>query len=117
MASIKAGKTFWITSKTIGKGDEELGALLMEKFLYALARGEEVPERVVLMNDGVKLACEGSAVIADLQALVDAGVSVEACGTCLDYYQLRDKLAVGVAGAMPNTVAEVVASDDVVVIR
>lgn len=117
MANIKTGKTFWITSQGIGNGDEELASLLMEKFLYALARGEEVPERVVLMNAGVKLACEGSNVIADLQALVDAGVSVEACGTCLDYYQLRDKLAVGVAGAMPNTVAEVVTSSDVVVIR
>lgn len=111
------GKVFWITSKTIGCGDEELGALLMEKFLHCLAGGEEAPERVILMNSGVKLACEGSVVLSDLQALVDRGVSVEACGTCLDYYKLTDKLAVGVAGAMPATAAEVMAATDVVVIR
>lgn len=111
------GKMYWIVNRTIGGGDDDLGALLMEKFLYALAHGEEVPERIVLMNSGVKLSCEGSPVLDDLQALVDRGVSVESCGTCLDYYKLTDKLKVGVAGAMPATVAETLGASDVVVVR
>ncbi len=110
-------KLLWIVNETLGGGDPELGKLLMEKYLYALARAEQVPGHIILMNSGVKLACEGSTVAADLQLLADRGVKIESCGTCLDFYQLREKLVVGEAGTMPATVDATVVSDDVVVLR
>jgi intracellular sulfur oxidation DsrE/DsrF family protein len=47
------------------------------------------------MNSGVKLAVEGSESLDDLRALLDMGVDILVCGTCLDYFDLKDKLAVG----------------------
>ena len=110
-------KLLWIVSDTLGGGDPELGSLLMEKYLYALARAERVPARIIFMNAGVKLACEGSTVIDDLKLLAERGVKIESCGTCLDFYKLRDKLCVGEAGTMPATVDATIGADDVVVLR
>lgn len=110
-------KVYWILSDKLGEGDSELGTLLMKNYIYSLARTEVVPERVILMNAGIKLACEGSASLDDLRLLEEKGALVRTCGTCLDFYGLRDKLAVGEAGNMPDAVAGMAGADDVVVLR
>ncbi|MGD1012586.1 MAG: sulfurtransferase-like selenium metabolism protein YedF [Acidimicrobiales bacterium] len=88
-------ETVFLSSRTIGRGDDELGALLMRAFLYTLTESETVPRRVLLMNSGVMLAAEGSHHLENLRRLVDLGVEILACGTCLEYYKLTDHLAVG----------------------
>ena len=104
-------KRVFITSDTIGRGDDELGAVLMKNFIYSLARNPDKPAAINLMNAGVKLACEGSTSLDDLRLLVESGVAVKACGTCLDYYHLTEKLGVGEVGTMPAAVAALVADD------
>jgi intracellular sulfur oxidation DsrE/DsrF family protein len=47
------------------------------------------------MNNGVKLAISDSPVLEDLQVLADKGVEILICGTCLKYFDLTDKVAVG----------------------
>jgi selenium metabolism protein YedF len=84
-----------ITSDGIGKGDPDLAHLLLRGFLYTLAVSEVPPRRVILMNAGVKLAVEGSESLENLRKLTDRSVEVVSCGTCLDFYQLTDRLAVG----------------------
>jgi len=88
-------QTVFLSSRTIGRGDDELGALLMRGFLYTLTESETVPQRVLLMNSGVTLAAEGSEHLENLRRLVDLGVEILACGTCLEFYKLTDQLAVG----------------------
>lgn len=105
-----------IVSATFGSGDDELGRLLMRNFLYSLARDEQTPVAVMLANGGVRLACEGSGSLDDLALLVEKGCSVRACGTCLDYLGLADKLVVGEVGAMPATVAAMLGDDQIVTI-
>ncbi len=97
-------KTFWIVTDRIGRGDDELGAVLMRNFLYSLARADARPARVLLGNAGVRLACEGSGSLDDLRLLAEAGVPVKSCGTCLDYLGLKDALAVGEVGDMAGLV-------------
>jgi selenium metabolism protein YedF len=87
--------TVFISSDKIGTGADELGELLMRGFLRTIAESEHRPERVVFMNSGVKLALDDSAALASLHALVDSGVEILSCGTCLDYYDARSRLAVG----------------------
>lgn len=94
-AADAAGTTVFISSPTIGSGDDELGALLMRGFTYALAEAESPPARVILMNGGVTLAVEGSESLQNLKRLAERGVDILACGTCLEFYKLKDKLAVG----------------------
>jgi len=87
--------TVFISADGIGSGDEQLAALLMRAFLYTLTESEALPARIILMNGGVKLAVEGSDSLINLRRLAERGVEILACGTCLEFYQLKDALAVG----------------------
>jgi selenium metabolism protein YedF len=89
------GKTLMVTADTFGRGSEELGALLLKSFFYALAESDRLPSAVYLVNSGVKLACDGSPVMDNLGKLVELGVEVHSCGLCLDFFQLKDNLRVG----------------------
>lgn len=109
-------KTFWIVTDRLGSGDEELGRLLMRNFLYALARTEAKPARVMFMNGGVRLACEGSESLDDIRLLIESGVMVKACGTCLDYLGLTDALAVGEIGDMAGAAGVLAGDSDVVTV-
>ena len=82
-------------SNIMGNGSDELGEILMKGFVFALTKQNTLPKTVLLYNSGVKLASEGSDSIADLKVLEEEGVEILACGTCLNYYELSDKLQVG----------------------
>jgi len=84
-----------VPSPVMGHGDDELGAVLMKAFIFALTQQDDLPDCVLFYNGGVKLTCEGSPVLEDLNKLACAGVEVFSCGTCLKHYDLEDKLAVG----------------------
>jgi selenium metabolism protein YedF len=87
--------TVFISSEYLGRGPEELGAILMKGYLFALAESEKPPKRIVLMNSGVRLVVEGSPSLENLRRLKASGVEIVACGTCLDYFKVKEKLAVG----------------------
>lgn len=89
------GGAVLITSSELGRGEPALGALLMKGFIYSLAEAENPPRHVIFMNSGVKLCVEGSESLANLRRLSEAGVEVLACGTCLDFYKLKESLGVG----------------------
>jgi len=84
-----------ITSDVLGKGAEELGALLMKSYLYTLTAVDQYPTAVILLNSGIKLAVDGAQTVEHLRTLQGRGVEILACGTCLDYYSSKEKLAVG----------------------
>ena len=84
-----------IASDTIGSGSDELGGILMRAFMHTFLEVEPRPETIIFMNNGVKLAVSDSPVLEDLQALADEGVEILICGTCLNYFGLTDKVAVG----------------------
>ena len=109
-------KRILITSDTFGKADTELGRILMRSFLVSLAHEEQAPAAVMLVNDGVRLACEGSGALPELRSLADAGVSITACSTCLKHFDLTEKLAVGAEGTMSGLVAAACGPDAIVTI-
>ncbi|MCR8968593.1 sulfurtransferase-like selenium metabolism protein YedF [Facklamia sp. 7083-14-GEN3] len=84
-----------IASDKLGEGNNDLGRTLMKSFVSVLAQEEELPKEILLYNGGVTLAAEGADTVEDLQTLLDKGVAVKACGTCVSFYELKDKLAVG----------------------
>ncbi len=85
----------FIDSDSLGRGSEELGRILMRSFLQTLEQSEIQPQKIILINSGVKLACEGSEVLEDLQELSGKGAEVLSCGTCLDYFGIQKKLLAG----------------------
>jgi len=92
-------------SDSMGRGSEELGGILVRSFLHTLNEVEPRPDTLVFLNSGVRLVVEGSPVLEDLQALAARGVQLLACGTCLGYYELKEKVAVGTISNM-YTIAE-----------
>jgi selenium metabolism protein YedF len=96
----------FVASEHMGQGEHaELGNILIRAFFHTLGEVEPLPETIIFINSGIKLVTEGSPVVEDLEALCSQGIEVLACGTCLDYYGLKDKLAVGEISNM-YTIAE-----------
>lgn len=87
--------TITIGSDKMGEGAEELGRILMKGFIYSLTESLPYPSTILLFNDGVKLTIEGSESLEDFKILQEAGVEILSCGTCLNYYDIADKLQVG----------------------
>jgi selenium metabolism protein YedF len=95
-----------VPSEFMGRGEhDELGHILMRGFLHTLGEVEPLPDTVIFLNSGVKLVVHGSPVVEDLQALVEEGVEILACGMCLGYYDLKEDVAVGTVSNM-YTIAE-----------
>jgi len=94
-----------VPSEFMGRGDEDLGRILIRGFFHTLGEVQPVPDTIIFFNSGVKLVVEGSPVLEDLQALRDQGVEILACGTCLGHYEIKDKVAVGEVSNM-YTIAE-----------
>lgn len=84
-----------VSSELMGRGDAELGSILIRAFFHTLGEVDPVPDTIIFLNTGVRLACEGSVVVDDLRALEAEGIEMLACGTCLGYFELNEKLAVG----------------------
>ena len=84
-----------LSSDMMGTGEETLGKNLMKAFVFALTKQDKLPQSIVLYNKGAFLSCEGSPALDDLKILESEGVEIVTCGTCLDYYGIKDNLAVG----------------------
>jgi selenium metabolism protein YedF len=104
----------FIDGETLGRGNDELGRVLMNSFLKTLRELDDVPWRIALMNGGVKLAAEGSAYLDALTAMEGLGVEILACGTCLDYFYLKDKLRVGRISNMHEIVSSLLEATNVI---
>lgn len=84
-----------IGNDKIGTGSEELGEILMKSYLYTLTEVEPRPDKLIFVNNGVKINCTDSAFLENMKKLEGLGVEILSCGTCLDYYGLKDQLQVG----------------------
>jgi selenium metabolism protein YedF len=98
-----------VSSETMGRGEEELGGILMRTFFHTLGEVTPTPDIAIFVNSGVKLVVENSPVLEDLQALAAQDVQILACGTCLGYFELMERVAVGEVSNM-YTIAETLLS-------
>jgi selenium metabolism protein YedF len=67
----------------------------MKGFIYTLTESKPYPKALLFVNSGVRLTTEGAEVIGYLRQLEGEGVEILSCGTCLDYFNLKNKLLVG----------------------
>lgn len=93
-----------ISSDRMGSGNDELGKVLIKGFLFAVTQLDVLPRKMLFYNGGATLTAEGSDSLEDLKSLEAQGVEILTCGTCLDYYQLKEKLAVGTVTNMYSIV-------------
>jgi selenium metabolism protein YedF len=98
----------------IGFGDDDLGRKLMISYIRTLKEMGGELWRLVFVNNGVKLAITGSAVLDDLRAYEDAGLKILVCGTCLDHFDLLEKKQVGETTNMLDIVTAMQLADKVI---
>lgn len=87
--------TVLLSGDRLGRGSEELGGILMRSFLYTLTQQEDPPGALICVNGGVRLTTEGSPALEELRILEEKGTEILSCGTCLDFFGLKDKLKIG----------------------
>lgn len=98
---------FVISSDTMGEGNDELGAALMKAFIHTISDLDYLPDTVIFYNTGVKLTARNSDVLEDLKKLQDSGVELLVCGTCANFFNMKEEVSAGtisnmydIAGAM-----------------
>jgi intracellular sulfur oxidation DsrE/DsrF family protein len=89
-----------VTRHGMGSADEKLQLTLIAKYFELLLQNGNFPSAVCFYTDGVKLVCEGSPVIEQLQKLEAQHVRLISCSTCLNSMGLQDKVQVGIVGGM-----------------
>ena len=94
-ASCSSAYVVVVSSERMGEGDPQLGTILMKGFLNALNEQPVLPTHVIFYNSGAKLVTHESGVISSLRALEESGVEILVCGACVDFYDLKSRLAVG----------------------
>jgi selenium metabolism protein YedF len=108
--------TIVINSEVLGKGSDELGGKLMGSLLRKLCANKNKPDVVVFYNSGVKLLARGSSVLDALDALAEAGVDLVACGTCVAFYEIGQRIAAGRVGDMQEIVSTLMNSEKVITV-
>lgn len=91
----RKGMLVVLSGNVMGSGDPKLGTSLMKAFVFALTKQDQLPDTILCYNTGAYLTCEGADTLEDLKLLESEGVTILTCGTCLDFYGLKEKLAVG----------------------
>jgi len=93
-----------IAGDKMGRGNDELGYVLVKTFLHTVAEQAQKPDVMIFYNTGAKLTVQGSDVLDDLKKLESKGVQILVCGTCLNYFEIKGKLAVGMVSNMYDIV-------------
>ena len=93
--SRRKGMLVVLSGNVMGTGETQLGTNLMKAFVFALTKQDQLPDTILCYNSGAYLTCEGADTLEDLKLLESEGVTILTCGTCLDFYGLKEKLAVG----------------------
>lgn len=103
-----------ISSDAMGRGEAELGNILVRGFFHTLGEVEPLPQTIIFYNAGVKLACEDSPVLDDLRDLESQDIEMLVCGTCLGYFELTEKLVVGQVSNMYDIAETILGAGKVV---
>jgi selenium metabolism protein YedF len=104
-----------LSSDRLGRGNDELGEVLMRSFVHTLLTREPLPTTIILYNTGVRLATRESAVVDDLKQLEAAGVELFVCGTCVNYFGLKDQLGAGIISNMYDIAAAMTGAGKLVI--
>jgi intracellular sulfur oxidation DsrE/DsrF family protein len=89
-----------ITQNGMGRGPEDLQLTLLGRYLELLNQQPELPAAICFYTEGVRVVVEGSPILEILNALEVKGVRLIVCSTCLNYFNLAEKIKIGIVGGM-----------------
>ncbi len=103
-----------ISSDSMGRGSDELGWALLQTYVQTIKDVQPLPSKIVLYNAGVKLVTNESGALDALRELQARGIEILACGTCLDFYQLKSAIQVGQISNMHEIMTTMAEADKIV---
>lgn len=118
-AELKAGSSntvVLINNDGMGSAEEPLRHKLLTLYLTMLRENELYPGALCFYAGGVKMVVAGSPVLDLLKEFESRGVRLIICSTCLQYYGLSDKVAVGIIGGMNDIVLAQMMADKVITV-
>mgnify|MGYP000492395901 CR=1 FL=1 len=116
-SEVEEKRTLIVLAKDVlGEGDSVLGQKLMFNFINTLPEMGQSLWRIVCLNAGVKLTIEGAETLPGLQKLVEQGVSLLVCGTCLNHYGLLERKRVGETTNMLDIVTSLQHAEKIITI-
>ncbi len=105
----------YINKNTMGMGNDELGIILIRAFFKTLIDNDKKPKKIIFVNSGVKLVVEGSEILEELEKLSkEFNIEILACGTCLDYFNLKGKIKIGTISNMFDIQNELIEATKIV---
>ena len=102
--SVRKDLLLILKSSGFGDGEPDLGMKLMSSFLDMLLESNDIPSKIICLNAGIFLSTSGSSAENQMNKFIEAGSEILSCGTCLDYYDRKDKLIVGKVTNMRDTI-------------
>lgn len=97
-----ANTVILITKEGMGSANTELQHKLLNTYLKLLLENASLPAAICFYTEGVKLVVEGSLFLDQLSQIEQRGVRLISCSTCLNYFELAEKVRVGIIGGMPD---------------
>lgn len=91
---------FCFRNDRMGEGPEELGKILIQGCCNTLVELDPLPSALVFYNSGVHLTLKNSPVVESLKELEKKGVRILVCGTCADYFNVKDDVTAGTISNM-----------------
>ncbi len=96
--------------------DEAFGVEMFDRFIHSLEGQEIKPYAICLYTRGVTLACQGSAVVFGLKMLQGMGVQILICKSCLEHYDLANKVMAGEIRGMAEIAELLMEADRVITV-
>jgi intracellular sulfur oxidation DsrE/DsrF family protein len=93
-----------INRNGMGEADPELQIKLISTYFKLINEADTLPAVICFYAEGVHLVVEGSPVLDSLRAMEEKGVRLIICNTCLNFYNLTEKVAVGITGGMTDII-------------
>ncbi len=99
-AQPKVGPVIVINHHGMGSGSEELGKILLQACINTLKDVAPQPVAILCYNAGVFAVAKGAPTVPALTELVAQGVTLLVCGTCVDYFEMQNRVAIGTISNM-----------------
>ena len=112
--SLAKPKMVVVCASNVMGSDPDLGAILMKSFIFSLTKQDVLPDEMIFYNEGVKITTTKSETLEDLKYLADNGVEIVSCGTCLDFFHLKEELQVGSVTNMYDIVERMEKADKII---
>ncbi len=93
--SSKLNMLVLVTDDGLGDKSSKIAGSLLQQLIKGLAAKEPLPNAMVFLNRAVFLTAQSSPLLSVLRELESQGVLILSNCTCLEHYQLMEKLAVG----------------------